>query len=47
MQPSATAMDCLAVIPFLDAVMLQYLKAELPIYLTKVADISPDCDPLQ
>ena len=47
MQPSATALDCLAVIPFLDALMLQNLKAELPIYLTKAADISPDCDPLQ
>ena len=47
MQPSATALDCLAVIPFLDALMLQNLKAELPIYLTNAADISQDCDPLQ
>ena len=47
MQSSATSLDCLVVIPFLDAVMLQNIKAELPIYLTKAADISPDYDPLQ
>ena len=47
LQPDANALDCLAVIPFLDAATLQDLKRELPVYLAKVADISPDYDPLQ
>ena len=33
--------------PFLDAATLQDLKRKLPVYLAKVADISPDYDPLQ
>ena len=47
MQPDAATLDCLAVMPFLDTVTLQNLKTELPLYLAKAADISPDYDPIQ
>ena len=44
-QPDAAALDCLSVLPFLDTATLQNLKTELPLYLSKAADISPDYDP--
>ena len=40
-QPDAAALDCFS---FLDTATLQNLKTELPIHLTKAADISPDYD---
>ena len=47
MQPNAAALDCLSVVPFLDTVIIGKLKTELPSYLAKAADISPNFKPLQ
>ena len=45
MKPLASAVDSLAVIPFQNA-SLSDLKAELPTYLAKATDISPELCPL-
>ncbi len=47
MQPNASVLDCLTVVPFLHAATIGNLKSELPLYLAKVADISPNFSPLQ
>ena len=46
MKPDASSLDQLSVIPFLNAQTISNLKTELPSYLAKTADISPDICPL-
>ena len=46
MQPDASSLDELSIIPFLNTKIISNLKEELPSYLAKVADISPDICPL-
>lgn len=47
-QPDSTAIDALAALPFLrDPSILSQLKAELPEYLVKAADVSADMAPLE
>ena len=45
MKPTATSISCLSVITitFLDNAEIENLKRELPVYLTKADDLSPDC----
>ncbi len=40
MQPNAAALDCLTVVPFLDAPTIDNLKSELPLYLARVHTMS-------
>ena len=47
MKPTASTINCLSVIPFLDHNVIQDLKAELPLYLVKAADIDKDFCPVQ
>ena len=46
-KPDAAALNSLLIMPFLDAATMHKLKEELPLYLAKAADISPQYDPLQ
>ena len=41
MQPTASDIDSLAVIPFFDSEAIASLKQELPIYLSKSSGVSP------
>ena len=48
MQPSASSLESLKVFPFFDSEEeLETLKAELPAYLAKAADVDSSIDPLQ
>ena len=48
MQPSASSLESLKVFPFFDSQEeLETLKAELPAYLAKAADVDSSIDPLQ
>ena len=47
MNLDAAAIDCLGIVPFFEASTIVDLKAELPQYLAKAIDISPDYDLLQ
>ena len=47
MHPNAASLDCLAVTPFFDEEIIGNLKSELPLYLAKTADISPNFNTLQ
>ena len=46
MQPDADALNSLDILPFLNAVTIAELKKELPDYLVKAADVSPELSPL-
>ena len=46
MKPEASSLDSLTVIPFLKPETISKLKDELPYYLAKATDISPDICPL-
>ena len=46
MQPDADALNSLGILPFLSATTIAKLKEELPSYLAKAADISPELSPL-
>ena len=45
-QPTASPIDCLKAFPFFDNKDLEGLKAELPAYLAKAADVDSSIDPL-
>ena len=45
-QPDADALHSLGILPFLSATTIAKLKEELPSYLAKAADISPELSPL-
>ena len=47
MNLDAAVIDCLGVVPFFDASTIANLKTELPQYLAKAMDVSPDYDLLQ
>ena len=48
MQPSASSLESLKAFPFFDSQEeLETLKAELPAYLAKAADVDSSIDPLQ
>ena len=47
MKPDASAINELKAFPFLDDIILNGLKQELPSYLAKVADVRPNIDILQ
>ena len=47
MEPDVAALGSLLIMHFLHATTVQNLNRELPVYLAKVADISPQYDPLQ
>ena len=47
MKPDCTAVDNLLAFPFLDAVTLGNLKAELPQYIAAAEDLQPNYSPLE
>lgn len=48
MKPVATDMDALSVFPFLnDSITMNNLKGELPSYVGKALDMSPEFDVLE
>ena len=47
MNVDAAAIDCLGSVPFFEASTIANLKTELPQYLAKTLDVSPDYNPLQ
>ena len=47
MNLDAAAIDCLGTVPFFEASTVANLNTELPQYLAKIVDISPDYDLLQ
>ena len=44
MNLDAAVIDCLSVVPFVDASTIANLKTKLPQYLAKAMDVSPDYD---
>ena len=46
MSVTAESLDALQVVPFFDSEMICNLKKELPSYLSKATDLSPDHNPL-
>ena len=46
MQPTASDIDCLRAFPFFTQDVIDQLKKELPVYLSKCADTDPDFCPL-
>ena len=47
MQPDAASLDCLSAFPFFKAQEIELLKAELPLYLAKTADLDSSIDSLE
>ena len=47
MKPDSVMVDSLSVFPFITRAIIIKLKAELPTYIAKTADVSSDMDPLE